>query len=347
MRLTILLCLLLLACSDSGDPVEGEQTDFCDEANWCADFEVKKACKVTSWYQADCDDPVKHDCTISYFDSDGHKILTQNDNDCDGEALEGPSAEYHKYDNGRLTAIYKDKDGDCMPEHIERKVYDAAGHMVEEFTDLNCDGQADETCLFYEYDTSGQVSRSWGSACDGRIGGCMYYRYDEHGNLVYEEYDAGCEGDAPPPEDVIMTMDYTLCYIFEYEEDSLVHTADDENCDGLGESKCAYFEYDQAGNNTKYTGDKRCDGTEVVKSFMTYDDEGRILTWQADTDMDGEVDDCKTYSYEDSGKVRIEGVDYQCDGTGSAISRTVFDDQGRVVESYGGGGCGRWIYDCE
>jgi hypothetical protein len=290
-------------------------------------------------------------CLVRTFDEHGTLLGGFEDADCDG-APDGQCATLVSFEGGSRSE--QDMNCDGTPETCSIEIVvtndgtrpspgeacagvadcttylkDATGADMGYEIDDDCDGELD-SCLYFTVEPGGIRRGGHDIGCDGTAdASCTTITVDAASGFIREERDSDCNEE---PEVV-------RCYLKD-ESGAETRAGDDRNCDGVLDSYCYTWTYDDAGRPIGLANDDDCDGTfDAACTTITYDEyensraetdlacDGATCTVSlgfvhatglgimVDAGCDGELDsNCEIWSLDDEGRPLRADHDHDCDG---------------------------------
>jgi hypothetical protein len=243
-------------------------------------------------------------CVVRTFDEDGTWIGGFEDADCDG-LPDGQCATLVSFEGGSRSE--HDMNCDGQPERCSMELVVTNGGMRPAPGEA-CAGVAD--CTTYLKDASGaDLGYEIDDDCDGELDSCLHFTEEPRGTRR-GGHDIGCDG----------TLDASCTSITLDASSGFVREELDSDCNQEPELVRCYLN-DENGAETRAGDDSDCDG--VLDSYchtFTYDDGGRLIGLGNDDDCDGTFDGaCTTITYDEYDNSRAE-TDLGCDGATCAVS---------------------------
>lgn len=247
--------------------------------------------------------------------------------------------------DSRLVAETVDWDPGAAGYNSRREyTYDANGRIVRDRRDENGDGLFDSTTEF-DYREDGQVQEQRVSSAmgdsryttvydgqgrrirfeqeytgDGVVDECQRYTWGDHGRLVNEAQDDGCDG----------TLEAQTQFDYDALGNLIRKSSDNFGGDGVID-RIEAFEYTDSRHPHRLTRelkDPDGDGTWEFVYRTTYSPEGDVLMYEADED-DGRS---RTVSVRDeNGRLVRQAYDAGADGTEDSVLEYTYDALGNLV----------------
>lgn len=244
---------------------------------------------------------------------------------------------FHKQIKGNPVKVTVDNNADGAPDLCIAFVYNNAGRPVNIQLDKACNKKVDSVGLA-TWSAGGLIlSEKWTRSFATQRAECISYNYNDKGQLLRKEWDAGCD-DKPDQCDYFAYGESGKLKAKQRRGNILTPVA--SGCDGKL-VQCWTYRYDSMGNIWKKFRDDGCDKSNNSLYNFDHNTKGRRIAERADYDGDGKSDFCFFLDWSKGGDLlKIEG-DKNCNLTNDYIQTFFYDDKGRlkrVVDDINGDG---------